>query len=400
VHTARHCSQKTTPPGVLLLVLPVVLLTFAGRISAEETAALRLIRSVEALRAQYGRYAPETLPPLIELGKLYGAGQCEYAIDILDLALEVSRRAEGVLSSRQLEIYQPLIHCHVTLDWPAELRNAQQYVLLINESLYGRNDPRMLPVLEQAARRYEDVGLYLSARKLHRRALDITRDATGRNDLTLVPFLRGMARAFRLEYAFGLAAPDLADVRYETSNVRSGAFLGPRDIQLDRLGERSLARAVAILRSHPEASRNDRIETLLELGDWYQLAGNHDKALRAYREAWQEIDASGGADSDLLRTATPLLFRLRTGTSLRRPPRGRTDYRRYTVDMDYAVTTNGSVRDVTVLESNAPRRVQQDAVDDLRYIRHRPGFIAGEPVESIGLHYRQNIYVGATEDTP
>lgn len=162
------------------------------------------------------------------------------------------------------------------------------------------------------------------------------------------------------------------------------------------------ARSVGRLRScaPTQTSRAELIDTLLELGDWYQLAGDQRNALRTYRELWGVLQASGALETQFLGTATPLLFRPRTGVALRRAPLERDDYRRYTVDMDYGVNRNGWVRNVTVTESNAPQGVQDEAIEDLRYLRHRPRFVDGEPVDAAGLHFRQNIYVSTAEREP
>lgn len=364
---------------------------------AADTPALRLARHIQKIQGDHGLLAPELLPPLLELGRLYGQGQCEYAIDVLDLALEVSRRHEGLFNPAQHDIYAPLLNCYVTLDRPAELAQAQKYVLLIDEQRYGKNDPRLLPTLEQAARRYEDVGLYLSARRLHRRAIDIGERAAGADDLSLVTPLRGMARAFRLEYAYGLALKDVADLPVETTDLRSNAtFDATWGARLDRLGQLSLERAAAILRAHPDVSRSDRLDALMELGDWNQLAGNGPEALRAYREVWREASINADADTeshiDLLDDATPLFARTDTGHNLRRTPLAFDHYQKYVIDLDFTVTREGWVKDITVTESNAPQRFKDEAAADLKRTRYRPRFVNGDPVDTPGVQHRRKIY--------
>ena len=358
---------------------------------AEETAALRLARNVQALQAQYGSYAPQVLPPLVELGTLYGGGQCEHALELLELAIDISHRSEGLLHPNQLGIYSTLMNCHIALDLPGELARAQRYVTLIHESQYGRDDPRLVQALEEDARRYEAAGLYLSARRLHDRALDVARSARGKSDLSLVEPLRGMARAYRLEYTYGLALPDIVDPVAKSSNLRS---LAAEKARFDPRGEKSLEQAVAILRKHPEA-RRERIDTLVELGDWHQLGGHHRAALTAYREAWNELHAADAPDHDLFRNATPLLFRPKNGVTLRRAPPEDSGLRKYTIDLAYRVTRDGEPKDVTVIETNAPRALTERAMADMRDVLHRPKFENGEPVADQGLQYRRNVYARA-----
>ncbi len=373
------------------------------RANAADTPALRLLRTIQSLQAQHSFLAPELLPPLMELGQLYSAGQCDRALDILDLALEVSRRNEGLFNTTQLDIYDSLIHCYLTLDRPADLDRAQQYVLLIHQTRYGPHDPRLLPVLDGVARSYEDAGLYLSARRLHDRALDIAARAAGERDLSLVNPLRGIARTFRLEYTYGLALPDLIDLPGEATDLRSSATLEPdAGIRLDRLGQRSLERARAILGSHAHidtAQRTAYLDTLLELGDWYQLTDERREALRTYRELSRELTSTtvesdtNAAPDNPLSTAEPLRVRSHTSNPLRRPPSLDDGHQKYTIDFDFTVTRDGQVKDISVVESNAPKRIEAKAARNLKHTRFRPRFLDGDPVDTPGMHHRQSIYV-------
>jgi hypothetical protein len=367
----------------------------AARADAAETAALKLLRNIQSIQAKHPFLAPELLPPLIELGRLYGAGQCDRALDILDLALEVSRRKDGLLNPGQLEIYEPLLDCYITLELAADLDRGQQRVVLIEEQRYGKNDPRLLPALDAAARRYEEVGLYLSARKMHRRAVDIAGRASGANDLSLVKPLRGIARAFRLEYAYGLAAPDLAHLTAnEAPEIVSSAQFDASRTRLDRYGQRSLERAVAILSRHADTHAAEYHETLLELGDWHQLADHHKSALKSYRALWRSLHAGEAAvgRTDLLDTPEALLGGHAGNVRLRRPPTDRDRLVKYTVDLDFDVTRAGRVKDVRVVESNAPQDLQMKMVRDFKQTRFRPRFDAGEPVDTTDLYQRQNFY--------
>lgn len=388
------CRRTSTTAVALSCLLCAIASTC---VSAAETPALKVLRNIQSLQGEHGFLAPELLPPLVELGQLYGAGQCDRAIDILDLALEVSRRKDGLFNPQQLEIYAPLLNCYLTLDRPADLDRAQQYALLIEEQRYGHDDMRMLSALDEAARRYEQGGLYLSARRLHRRAVDIARRGAGENDLALVSPLRGIARAFRLEYAYGLAEPDVEDIPHSAAEIISFATFEGMNTRLDLPGERSLKRALDILRSHPDADPETYHDTLLELGDWHQLANQNRTATRVYRELWRALDTSeptaeAARNLELLSAPSPIMARHHAGSRLRRPPSDVDRYQKYTVDLKYAVTREGRVKDISVIESNAPRDIEIKLARDLKLTRHRPRFLDGEPVDTADLHHRQNFY--------
>ena len=52
-------------------------------------------------------------------------------------------------------------------------------------------------------------------------------------------------------------------------------------------GEEALKRALRIVEADPEASPQTRIETLLQMGDWYQIKKLPREALPYYQRAWQ-----------------------------------------------------------------------------------------------------------------
>jgi tetratricopeptide (TPR) repeat protein len=383
---ARSKRHRATATIALSALLYLVFSSCAG---AADSPALTLLRDIQRIHASGGRMAPEQVLPLLELGRIYSGGQCEYAIEMLDLALAVSRRNEGLFNPAQIEIFEPLMNCYVHLDLPTEMQRAQHHLVRIDEQRYGPQDVRLLSTLDEGARRYEQVGLYLSARSFHRRALEIARRALGDRDLSLVRPLRGMARAFRLEYVYGLALPDVNAPLSETYGLRSLATFDERvGIRLDGLGRRSLEQAVVILRDHPEADIDidERFGTLLDLGDWYQITGNRREALRIYRELWNQ------GQSELLSEAQPLFVRRESSVALRRPPVDADARKKYVIDFAYTVTRDGRATDISIVESNAPTGFATRAMRDLKHTRFRPRFVDGEPVDTTGMHQRQSYY--------
>jgi hypothetical protein len=211
----------------------------------------------------------------------------------------------------------------------------------------------------------------------------------------MVAPVRGIAWAFRLEYARGLEPAD-ADFNRGNSFQSRGDFAISRG-ELDRLGEASLKRAVKILESNESREGGGNtggvlVETLLELGDWYQMADERKLAARTWRRAWDISQAHLDGHETLFDQPQPILFRSPSGVMLRPVPRDHSGFRQYWADIDYTVDRLGRVRDVKVGESNAPKSLRRHLVDSLTGMRYRPRFVDGKPVDTHHVHSRQTLW--------
>jgi tetratricopeptide (TPR) repeat protein len=379
---------------------------------AYDSVVRDLLLRIDATEKEHGHVARELEAPLFELGKLYvSAEQCQNAIPILRQAALLSQRLDGVMNPRQLRVYEPLSECYVALDMVRDLARVQEQVLLVRENIYGKDDIRMLPALARAGEWYERAGDYQSARDLYSRAMRIARKAGGDQDIRLVLPLRAMARTYRLE------------MQYEQEGLRGKA--------LDAQGQRTLERAARIVRTKAseaprqatDAPRSDlvptsntdggsgpggargtngnsvevdahlRVDTLLELADWYQMGGAVRDAVKVYKEAWQAAVASGQSGADLLGEPQPILYRAAVGVALRRPPADREKLKHYWIDFEFTVTRFGEVTDVVATNATAPRDLQLGIAENLKRTHYRPRFIDGEAVDTPGVRIRQGVWV-------
>jgi hypothetical protein len=353
-----------------------------------------LLAKIEQARDEQGALSTALVAPLLDLGLLYvSTDRCEDAIGVITQALGISRAADGLFNLRQLELLDPLFECYLALDLQRDLDREVRYTLLLGEQTFGRDDARLLPAIDRAARWYEQAGRYISARKLHTRGVWLAERAGGKEDLRLIGPLRGIARAYRLEYVHGLHALDLED--NQISALRSRARLQEPFIRLDQVGTNALRRAEKILRRHPDAGRALVVDTLLDLGDWYQTANARRDAMRTYKAAWVEAHAPGYDGEMPFAEPRPVVYRTSAGVALRRPPARREGYRRYWVEFEFTVTRAGLVEDIEVLDSDASRALRNWLREDLQRTRYRPRFVAGEPVDTPGFSLRQGMYLEA-----
>jgi len=338
-----------------------------------DAIARDLALRIEAIETERGHVTRELVTPMVELAKLHiAADQCPNAIPLLKDALLLIQQLDGVLNVRQLPIYEPLLECFVARDLLSDLKRAQEQVLLINEHAYGKGDERMIPALVHAGEWYEEAGDYESARELHSRAMAIARKVGGEQDARLVDPLRAMARTFRLQ------------IQYESEPWRGRALEGQ--------AQRMLERAAKIVRSSTNVDMNLKIDTLLELGDSYQMAGAVRDALKAYREVW-EADVAAGGSGAVLSEPEPVLYRAAVGVALRRPPIERVKLRHYRIDFEFTVTRNGEVKDVVVTDATAPKHLHAGIAENIKRTPFRPRFIEGEPVDTSDVRIRQGMWV-------
>jgi tetratricopeptide (TPR) repeat protein len=332
-----------------------------------------LLLKIDAIEKEQGHVARALEGPLFELGKLYlTADRCEDAIPLLRQAIALTQRLDGVMNPRQLTLYQPLLECYVKKDMVIDLKRTLDQTVLIRENTYGRNDARMQPALAYAGEWYERAGDYENAREMYQRSVDIVRKIGGDSDVRLVRPLRALARTFRLQ------------VQYEPEPLRGRA--------LDAAGERMLVRAARIVRENPEASPSLRIDTLLELGDWYQMSGAVRDALRIYKEVWAAAVEAGKRGESVLGAPTPLLYRAAVGVALREAPPDRRKMKHYWIDFEFRVTRQGQVENVVATSSTAPSSLQLGIAENLKRTHYRPRFADGQAVDTDGVKVRQGVW--------
>jgi tetratricopeptide (TPR) repeat protein len=169
-------------------------------VDAYDALTRDLLLRIDLIEQDEGNLSRALLSPLFELGKLYVSGdQCQNAIPIIQRAILLSQRLDGLMNEQQLPLYEPMLECFVARDMLRELQRALDHMLLVNESAYGKDDVRMMPALAHAAEWYEEAGLYDDARQQYNRSMKIARKAGGDKDERMVDPLRGLSQTFRLE---------------------------------------------------------------------------------------------------------------------------------------------------------------------------------------------------------
>lgn len=392
-------TEQKFGKDALELATPLINLgTIRYRLADFSGAALQYQRALKIVETREGGFSRGIIQPLLGLGVAYAAaGDYDASARSLRRAVDVSRKLDGLFNPQQLELVEPLVASYVALGQFSDAEREQQYAVRLAEAAYGKNDPRLLPTLEHSASWLEKAGQYVSARQAYARALDIARRAGGKDDLRMVTPLRGIARMYRMEYLHG---PGLVEQDEPVPSPQGGASVysgptpgsSPTTTVLNSAGEDALELALKALDAHPEEAVALRGDTLVDLGDWYMIAGRTREAMREYQEAWMALSVPGAAGTAVLGAPAQLIYRP-PSSSRRNPTVDPEEYAEHFVEVELTVTPEGRAKNVTIVSQDVTEATGKATVASIRRSRYRPRFIDGEPVATTGVRHRQVIYV-------
>lgn len=346
--------------------------------------------SLKLVEERVGPTSGRLIEPLRGLGVTLAAqNRHEEAVPLMERALVLWRRNFGLFDTNQQGLLRSLAQSEVQLRRIDEGQRHMLYLLSISERNFGRNDPRLVPALCLVGNWYIEAGLITLAREKFRVALDIVEDRLGKNNLSAVEPLRGLASSYVSELILANYGPQERD-RQASSSVGLGNNdprpTNPRNLNPDT--ERVLTRALKILDANPERSGDVLVDTLIQQGDILQLRGLFDEALPYYRRAAVLLSTEAKAEVDPLSFPAQIYYPvpLLSIRNLNRPPEEVVE--RF-VQAEFTVTAQGSVKDVRVSEQDATQRQIAETVEAVKASRYRPKFVNGEPAETLGITYRQ-----------
>ena len=355
--------------------------------SAEET----FLRSIKIVEESGGGADRALLRPLHGLGATYFAtGQYEDASLILKRALDLSRNLDGLFNLEQMSILDPLIDSLVALDRHDDAERAYDYSIRVAEAAYGKTDRHVLRPLDRSAHWHERMGRYATARILYARALQIAEQVDGTASIRTVEPLEGIARTYRLEYVNGgdpnEIAPSLAADPFAPAPELDPAVANSQRLNPD--GERALLLALRAIEKAEPVDHMRRGVALVELGDWYVSGGVLPRGLQAYREAWKDFEV-GGSSAAL---AAPRQLAYRPPSSSVTRAKGEHDnMEEHFVEASFTVTRDGRTTDIVASDTDATESQQKAVLSALRKARYAPRLENGEPVDTVGVKFRERL---------
>ncbi len=335
---------------------------------------------------------------------LAAAGHHEEAVPALQRALAAQRSQFGLFDVRQQDTLKALAASLTALNRLPDAQDLMIYRVRVAEKAYGEGDVRNVPVVCDLGDWFAETGKTPEARLTFLMAFDIVRSKRSAHDLLLVEPLRGLARAYMRRQSFPeswLYPPSAPACSAPGSGVgkecpwpfrmdsEGRRIVLPR--KLDPEGEESLKRALQILETDVGAPVAPRIETLIQLGDWYQIRKSPREAMTYYQRALQLIRTT----PDLPRaTATALDVPLRVSYPTPMivahvpavPPE---EVQMHSVQVEFTVGADGSVSHARITDQDTRDRYARDILDAVEASRFRPKFVDGQAVATTGVSYRE-----------
>ena len=152
-----------------------------------------------------------------------------------------------------------------------------------------------------------------------------------------------------------------------------------------------MKRALRIVEADPEASPQARIDTLLQMGDWYQIKKLPREALPYYQRAWQLSRTAPyppSSASTILNVPVRVYYpqpRIVADVPAVHAEEARSQY----VQIEFTVAADGLVRDARIVDHDTSDQYAQAILDAVRASRFRPKFVDGQAVAAPGITYRE-----------
>ncbi|MBA3564126.1 MAG: tetratricopeptide repeat protein [Gammaproteobacteria bacterium] len=351
------------------LVAPLLDLAKVQGIAGEyATSANHYERAISLIEAADGPYDRRLIEPLSGLGEMHLAQQrYSDAVESFQRARHIWHRVDGINTLHQLEVVDGLADSFLGARKLLEANRAKIRAFRIAEHHYGRASLEMAPAIRELADWYLETGQHPGAVILYERALGVLERELGEYDPQLVPVLNGLA----------------------TARAANGHRLGE--------AEEALERVLSIIERQPDAGIAERVNALVNLGDWFIQANEAQAAQKFYAEAWGLLasDASSADDMEAL-FGRPVNLRFPPMPSyepIPPVPFREIDYRelreRY-VDVEFTVGADGRVSDVTIVDADAPLEQMFLVRKRLYEAIYRPRVTGGEPVDT-GMRLHQVI---------
>lgn len=398
---------KNKGPRAGRLLAPLGALTSALLFAAHANAApvqgeLSVLDAIEQIESDHGVYSAELSEHLLSLAQNYSTqGDHEDAVEVLNRAVHVQRINGGLYSLSQAPILEQIIEGHMALGQWDEATKRHRHLYWLHERNYGRDDPRILPMLEKVSSWHlnaysltntNGASHLMNAYQMLQKSVDIISKNFGSRDERLVQPLQSLAVS---NYYLATLRSEQARSTNELRSSRDSDLEAERVARLNHYvlnsfynGKAAINRIVSIYEADEQADPIKLIESKVQLGDWYMLWDRPSAAMDNYQEAF----AAMSDDQQLVQTRDEVF-----GQAVALPdmpmlqakahdPNNPHDY----VLVQFDVSARGTARNIKILESKPADSVGNRATvrRNLKKAKFRPKIVDGQAVVTEGIVHR------------
>ena len=367
---------------------------YAGDYTGAETSYLRVIDAAE----KSGRPLTTRLARANAglAGVYYANKRYDVAVERFDKAVAMSRRDEGLLNTQQVPMLEKYADALTRLGRYQDALQAHKYILRVETRTYGESDPRIAPALERFGRWYARVGAYDQSRRTLKQALEVVVRSEGEASSNLIGPLAALAECDRLQL-FDPTQVTITSTDTERSTMFHDEAFAPPTVSpgvLAAEGEKALQRAVALAEARKEPSFVQIADVRTQLGDWYQVFGQPERALPQYVQAWHAAkkvtaQAAGKPLTTLLFGEPALLHFVRPEGWDRYAKRKPDEMEVRSVSTLFTVDAEGRPQGIKVTDDSGDAKRAQKTVQALKDARYRPRFDNGKPVPTPDMVFTQ-----------
>jgi hypothetical protein len=251
---------------------------------------------------------------------------------------------------------------------------------------------------------YESVAEFAAARGLYLRVRDISMKESGGFNPLAIKSLVAIGRTHRMQ--FTTDPQSLNDSEPERDPVAAERLAGTlqksRELTSapDRAGLKSIELALAVLRATPDPPRPLLVETLTELGDWYQATSRANTAIPYYAEAStiNAAESDSGMGNPLL--APRMIFYRPPLASTRGIGIVTSEVVVHETVFSFVVSETGDTQDVTVVTTNMSDAQQAQSRRAIERAVYSPRFEDGKPVATEGVQFTSKWYEQRKPEAP
>lgn len=341
---------------------------------------------------------PRLIAPLHGMGAtLRALDRNEEAILPLKRAVDIIRNRSGLHAPAQLPALTALIGAYEATGRSEDAGREHQYAYNVAEQAWGQDDPRMVDAAVQLAGWYERTGRYTTARLLYTRAAQLA-DSKQPNGLLAVEALRGVARCYRLSFVNGESQEAVAAAPGELPGALGQSSLAQMVAMPSTMGERALRDALQRLEAAAQDRPAERAAVLIDLGDWYRIAGAGDRALSSWQQAWYALEKAG--DTAVLAEPVMIVYRPPSVAASGRQ-QDPDEYDVQEVELQVSIAADGRLQDATVANPAPEREAAERAVlQAVRRATWRPAYAGGVPVLVTDFLYREKVNIRLPREEP